>query len=137
MSDIVCIVFCFTFNLMLWMLQTGDKSAEVTARMNLSDLRLVVGLKSKSNLHPNIFHNTNTNSSALPLSYHESLIAQRESSLQGKFALFRKVIVRTFWSINFEAIYQLHLWICGIAFLAARLPVKLSLCSISTINLEM
>ncbi|KAF7662160.1 hypothetical protein LDENG_00244880 [Lucifuga dentata] len=40
--------------------ETGDKSAEVTARMNLSDLRLVVGLKSNSNIHPN--RNTNTNS---------------------------------------------------------------------------
>ncbi|XP_018549533.2 G-protein-signaling modulator 2 isoform X2 [Lates calcarifer] len=49
--------------------ETGDKSGEVTARMNLSDLRLVVGLKSNSNIHPNIFRNTNTNSSALPISY--------------------------------------------------------------------
>uniref|UniRef100_A0A8D3BFX8 G-protein-signaling modulator 2-like n=1 Tax=Scophthalmus maximus TaxID=52904 RepID=A0A8D3BFX8_SCOMX len=46
--------------------ETGDKSGEVTARMNLSDLRLVVGLKSNSNIHPNIFRNTNANSSALP-----------------------------------------------------------------------
>ncbi|KAM9358018.1 G-protein-signaling modulator 2-like [Symphorus nematophorus] len=45
--------------------ETGDKSSEVTARMNLSDLRLVVGLKSKTNLNPNIFCNTNTNSCAL------------------------------------------------------------------------
>ncbi|XP_035503413.1 G-protein-signaling modulator 2-like isoform X1 [Scophthalmus maximus] len=49
--------------------ETGDKSGEVTARMNLSDLRLVVGLKSNSNIHPNIFRNTNANSSALPVSY--------------------------------------------------------------------
>ncbi|XP_070688302.1 G-protein-signaling modulator 2-like [Pempheris klunzingeri] len=48
--------------------ETGDKSGEVTARMNLSDLRLVVGLKSNSNIHPNIFRNTNTNSSSLPAS---------------------------------------------------------------------
>uniref|UniRef100_A0A8C4HMW6 G-protein-signaling modulator 2 n=1 Tax=Dicentrarchus labrax TaxID=13489 RepID=A0A8C4HMW6_DICLA len=48
--------------------ETGDKSGEVTARMNLSDLRLVVGLKSNSNLHPNIFRNMNTNSSALSAS---------------------------------------------------------------------
>ncbi|KAM6939352.1 G-protein-signaling modulator 2-like isoform 1-T1 [Lycodopsis pacificus] len=47
--------------------ETGDKSGEVTARMNLSDLRLVVGLK--SNIHPNIFRNSNTNSPALPVSY--------------------------------------------------------------------
>uniref|UniRef100_A0A3B3ZNQ0 G protein signaling modulator 2, like n=1 Tax=Periophthalmus magnuspinnatus TaxID=409849 RepID=A0A3B3ZNQ0_9GOBI len=46
--------------------ETGDKSSEVTARMNLSDLRLVVGLKSNSNNRLNIYHNTNTNSSALP-----------------------------------------------------------------------
>uniref|UniRef100_A0A3Q3JT87 G protein signaling modulator 2, like n=1 Tax=Monopterus albus TaxID=43700 RepID=A0A3Q3JT87_MONAL len=45
--------------------ETGDKNGEVTARMNLADLRLVVGLKSNSNIHRNI----NANSSALPLSY--------------------------------------------------------------------
>ncbi|XP_008297856.1 G-protein-signaling modulator 2-like isoform X1 [Stegastes partitus] len=50
--------------------ETGDKSGEVTARMNLSDLRLVVGLKSNPNIHPNIFRNTNTNSSALQINYH-------------------------------------------------------------------
>ncbi|XP_070817286.1 G-protein-signaling modulator 2-like isoform X1 [Chaetodon trifascialis] len=50
--------------------ETGDKSGEVTARMNLSDLRLVVGLKSNSNLHPSIFRNTSTNSSALTSSFH-------------------------------------------------------------------
>ncbi|XP_040895690.1 G-protein-signaling modulator 2-like isoform X2 [Toxotes jaculatrix] len=49
--------------------ETGDKSGEVTARMNLSDLRLVVGLKSNSNIHPNIFRNTNTNNSPVPVSY--------------------------------------------------------------------
>uniref|UniRef100_A0AAQ6ICN9 G protein signaling modulator 2, like n=1 Tax=Anabas testudineus TaxID=64144 RepID=A0AAQ6ICN9_ANATE len=49
--------------------ETGDKSGEVTARMNLSDLRLVVGLKSNSNIYPNIFRNTNTNNSPSPLSY--------------------------------------------------------------------
>lgn len=49
--------------------ETGDKSGEVTARMNLSDLRLVVGLKSNSNLHQNIFRNTNMNSSALSASF--------------------------------------------------------------------
>ncbi len=38
--------------------------------MNLSDLRLVVGLKSNSSLHPNIFRNTSTNSSALTASFH-------------------------------------------------------------------
>ncbi|XP_028259079.1 G-protein-signaling modulator 2-like isoform X2 [Parambassis ranga] len=52
--------------------ETGDKSGEMTARMNLSDLRLVVGLKSNSNI--NIFRNTNTNSSALPVSYQVSPI---------------------------------------------------------------
>ncbi|XP_054458370.1 G-protein-signaling modulator 2-like [Anoplopoma fimbria] len=57
--------------------ETGDKSSEVTARMNLSDLRLVVGLKSNSNIHPNIFRNTNTNSSSLPVSF------QGYPSLQG------------------------------------------------------
>ncbi|XP_026179229.1 G-protein-signaling modulator 2-like isoform X2 [Mastacembelus armatus] len=49
--------------------ETGDKSGEVTARMNLSDLRLVVGLKSNSNIHPNFWRNTNANSSALPVNY--------------------------------------------------------------------
>uniref|UniRef100_A0A673C382 G protein signaling modulator 2, like n=1 Tax=Sphaeramia orbicularis TaxID=375764 RepID=A0A673C382_9TELE len=49
--------------------ETGDKSSEVTARMNLSDLRLVVGLKASSNLHSNIYRNTNMNSSALPALY--------------------------------------------------------------------
>ena len=47
------------------MMQTGDKSGEVTARMNLSDLRLVVGLKSNSNIH-HIFRNSNTNNTAIP-----------------------------------------------------------------------
>ncbi|XP_037325777.2 G-protein-signaling modulator 2-like [Pungitius pungitius] len=42
--------------------ETGDKSAEETARMNLSDLRMVVGLK--SSFHPNSFRNA---SSALPV----------------------------------------------------------------------
>lgn len=51
--------------------ETGDKSSEVTARMNLSDLRLVVGLKSNSNNRINIYHNTNTNSSALPPLYQD------------------------------------------------------------------
>ncbi|XP_053178080.1 G-protein-signaling modulator 2-like [Scomber japonicus] len=49
--------------------ETGDKSGEVTARMNLSDLRLVVGLKSNPNIGSNIFRNTNTNSSGLPVSH--------------------------------------------------------------------
>ncbi|TNN38210.1 G-protein-signaling modulator 2 [Liparis tanakae] len=49
--------------------ETGDKSGEVTARMNLSDLRLVVGLKSNSGIPSNVFRNTNTNSSALPVSF--------------------------------------------------------------------
>ncbi|KAM7388180.1 hypothetical protein PAMP_024374 [Pampus punctatissimus] len=47
--------------------ETGDKSGELTARMNLSDLRLVVGLKSNHNIHSNIFRNTN--SSALRVSH--------------------------------------------------------------------
>ncbi|KAK2835206.1 hypothetical protein Q5P01_015690 [Channa striata] len=49
--------------------ETKDKSGEVTARMNLSDLRLVVGLKSNSNIYPNIFRHTNTHNVALPVSY--------------------------------------------------------------------
>ncbi|XP_056131633.1 G-protein-signaling modulator 2-like isoform X2 [Lampris incognitus] len=49
--------------------ETGDKSGEVTARMNLSDLRLVVGLKSNPNIHLNSYSNTNTNRSALPESH--------------------------------------------------------------------
>ena len=64
-------------------LQTGDKSSEVTARMNLSDLRLVVGLKSKSNFNPNIFYNTNTNSSALTGSF------QGYPNLSGTSAVLR------------------------------------------------
>lgn len=55
--------------LLLTLVQTGDKSGEVTARMNLSDLRLVVGLKSNSNIYPNIFRNTNATSLALPVTY--------------------------------------------------------------------
>ncbi|KAM3619091.1 uncharacterized protein V6R79_002746 [Siganus canaliculatus] len=47
--------------------ETGDKSGEVTARMNLSDLRLVVGLKSNSNIPQNIFRNSNN--SALMTSF--------------------------------------------------------------------
>lgn len=39
-------------------MQTGDKSGESTARMNLSDLRLVVGLKSNS--QSNIFRSANS-----------------------------------------------------------------------------
>ncbi|XP_071342534.1 G-protein-signaling modulator 2-like isoform X2 [Trachinotus anak] len=49
--------------------ETGDKSSEVTARMNLSDLRLALGLKCNANIHSSIFRNTNTNSSALPVSH--------------------------------------------------------------------
>ncbi|XP_078141634.1 G-protein-signaling modulator 2-like isoform X3 [Centroberyx gerrardi] len=49
--------------------ETGDKSGEATARMNLSDLRLVVSLKSNSNIHFNSYCNTNTNSSVLPASH--------------------------------------------------------------------
>ncbi|XP_069560867.1 G-protein-signaling modulator 2-like isoform X2 [Brachyistius frenatus] len=62
--------------------ETGDKSGELTARMNLSDLRLVVGLKSNSNINPNIFRNTNTNSSALPISFqcYSSLPGVKSSS---------------------------------------------------------
>ncbi|KAM4740122.1 G-protein-signaling modulator 2-like isoform 2-T2 [Anableps anableps] len=44
--------------------ETGDKSSEVTARMNLSDLRLVVNLKSNSSLN-HMFGNSNTNSSGV------------------------------------------------------------------------
>lgn len=62
-------LYIFTSILLLALVQTGDKSGEVTARMNLSDLRLVVGLKSNSNIYPNIFRNTNTNNSPSPLSY--------------------------------------------------------------------
>lgn len=96
-----CSYALFTLTLMLSMLQTGDKSGEVTARMNLSDLRLVVGLKSNSNLHPNIFRNTNTNSSALPVSF------KSYSNLPGKSALLRKglLIFWTFWQIFFVVMH--------------------------------
>uniref|UniRef100_A0A3Q0RWZ2 G protein signaling modulator 2 n=1 Tax=Amphilophus citrinellus TaxID=61819 RepID=A0A3Q0RWZ2_AMPCI len=60
---------------------TGDKSGEATARMNLSDLRLAVGLKSNPNFHPYLFRNTNANSSALAEAY------QGYPSLPGKSAL--------------------------------------------------
>ncbi|XP_076026261.1 G-protein-signaling modulator 2-like isoform X2 [Genypterus blacodes] len=55
--------------------ETGDKSAEVTARMNLSDLRLVVGLNSSRN----------TNSSPLSSSF-QSFFAQpvNKSPSEGK-----------------------------------------------------
>ncbi|XP_047443642.1 G-protein-signaling modulator 2-like isoform X2 [Mugil cephalus] len=49
--------------------ETRDKSGEATARMNLSDLRLVVGLKTNSNINPNVFCNTNTNSSPMTVRY--------------------------------------------------------------------
>lgn len=54
---------------MLSLVQTGDKSSEATARMNLSDLRLAVGLKSNPNFHPYLFGNTNANSSVLTEGY--------------------------------------------------------------------
>lgn len=60
--------------------ETGDKSGEVTARMNLSDLRLVVNLKSNSGIHPNIFRNTNTNSSVLAASFRGSPILSGSKS---------------------------------------------------------
>lgn len=77
------------------MLQTGDKSGEVTARMNLSDLRVVVSLKSNSNIYPpavgfksssNIYPNIfrNTNSSALAPAF------QGYPNLAGKSAILRK-----------------------------------------------
>lgn len=65
--------------------QTGDKSGEVTARMNLSDLRLVVGLKSNANIHTNIFRGIGTNSCALAPSF------QGYSNLTGKSTFFRNV----------------------------------------------
>ena len=75
--------------------KTGDKSGEVTARMNLSDLRLVVGLKSNSNIHPNIFRNTNINNSPLPVSY------QGYSNLPGKSPLLRqKEKTNPFWNMS-------------------------------------
>ncbi|XP_029905063.1 G-protein-signaling modulator 2-like isoform X2 [Myripristis murdjan] len=46
-------------------IETKDKSGEMTARMNLSDLRLVVGLKSNSNIQFNSQCNTNSNSCVL------------------------------------------------------------------------
>lgn len=54
---------------MLLLSQTGDKNGEVTARMNLSDLRLVVSLKSNTNIHTNIFRGIGTNSPALTTSF--------------------------------------------------------------------
>ncbi|KAJ3599276.1 hypothetical protein NHX12_033239 [Muraenolepis orangiensis] len=48
--------------------ETGDKDGEMTAQMNLSDLRLVVGLKSSANLHPSSYTNANANSWALAAS---------------------------------------------------------------------
>lgn len=62
----------FISTLLSILLQTGDKSSEATARMNLSDLRLVVGLKSNSNIHPHIFRNTDSSSSALAASFRGS-----------------------------------------------------------------
>lgn len=44
--------------------QTGDKSSEMTARMNLSDLRIVVNLKANAGLN-HMFSNSNTNSSGV------------------------------------------------------------------------
>lgn len=70
-------------------LKTGDKSGEETARMNLSDLRLVVGLKSNSNINPNVFCNINSNSSVLPVSY------QGYINLPGKRDLFKCVSIFT------------------------------------------
>lgn len=67
---------------MLLLSQTGDKSGEVTARMNLSDLRLVVGLKSNANIHTNIFRSIGTNS-ALPASF------QGYPNLSGKSTFFK------------------------------------------------
>lgn len=67
-------LFSHIILILLSLLQTGDKSGEVTARMNLSDLRLVVGLKSNSSIPPNIFRNTNTNSSVLAASFRGSPI---------------------------------------------------------------
>lgn len=50
--------------------------------MNLSDLRLVVGLKSNANIHTNIFRSIGTNS-ALPASF------QGYPNLSGKSAFFK------------------------------------------------
>uniref|UniRef100_A0A3B5QWG4 G-protein-signaling modulator 2-like n=1 Tax=Xiphophorus maculatus TaxID=8083 RepID=A0A3B5QWG4_XIPMA len=44
--------------------KTGDKSSEMTARMNLSDLRIVVNLKANAGLN-HMFSNSNTNSSGV------------------------------------------------------------------------
>lgn len=71
---------------MFLLVQTGDKSGEVTARMNLSDLRMVVGLKSNANIHTNIFCTIGTNSSALTS-------FQGYPNFSGKSTFFRKVFI--------------------------------------------
>ncbi|KAM8874635.1 G-protein-signaling modulator 2-like isoform 1-T1 [Spinachia spinachia] len=60
--------------------ETGDKSSEETARMNLSDLRVVVGLK--SSFHPNSFRNANTNSSVLPVGFLPTSLSGVKSSVR-------------------------------------------------------
>uniref|UniRef100_A0A8D0AGG0 G protein signaling modulator 2, like n=1 Tax=Sander lucioperca TaxID=283035 RepID=A0A8D0AGG0_SANLU len=82
--------------------ETGDKSGEMTATMNLADLRLVVGLKSNSNTHPNIFRNTNTNSSALPAGYqgYPKLRSRKRCGVSMLFTLsFLYLACRLSWSI--------------------------------------
>jgi hypothetical protein len=59
---------CFFFSntlLILYLVQTGDKSSEATARMNLSDLKLllVLGQNPSSSLNTNSSSNLNSNSS--------------------------------------------------------------------------
>lgn len=104
-----------TLILLLALVQTGDKSGEVTARMNLSDLRLVVGLKSNSNIYPNIFCNTNTNSSPLPVSYqgYSNFTGTSDSTVFfcSQFFCFQDIYINKFWNM------QLHLWIALIAYL--------------------
>uniref|UniRef100_A0A668A994 G protein signaling modulator 2, like n=1 Tax=Myripristis murdjan TaxID=586833 RepID=A0A668A994_9TELE len=75
-------------------IETKDKSGEMTARMNLSDLRLVVGLKSNSNIQFNSQCNTNSNSCVLSAGH------QGYRILPGKSALLSTVQLHTPWDMQ-------------------------------------
>lgn len=91
------LIFFYIFTLTL-LLQTGDKSSEETARMNLSDLRLVVGLKSNASVHHNIFRNVNSSGLAASL--------QSYPHLSGKSSvlIFHSIQVQ-FWNTQQYVIF--------------------------------
>lgn len=78
--------------------------------MNLSDLRLVVGLKSNSNIYPNIFRSTNINNSPLPGTYqgYTNFSGKADNAL-GTFT-FQNHVAETYESIFLLIYWYIYIW---------------------------